>query len=54
MKKPKVQVVQSSIDGVWYIQIDTDEAFDDPILRVYLNDGLIYELPPLAVIHSCP
>jgi hypothetical protein len=43
--KPTVQVVQSELDGCWVVQIDTDPAYSEPLVRIYLNEATLHENP---------
>lgn len=56
MKKPKVDIYQSDIDGAWIVHIDTDPDGEcdhrgPKPLRVYINDGeTVYENPTHRVL----
>ncbi len=42
-----VTVVKSEADGIPVIEIDTDpEEGDTPLIRVYVNDGSVFEGVP--------
>lgn len=46
---PVFQVYRSEIDGCIVVHIDTQDIPEDqrgPIIRVYVNDGVVYENPP--------
>ncbi len=49
MPKPTFQVYESEIDGVTVVNVDTGELPENkhgPIIRIYLNDAVIFENPP--------
>lgn len=46
----ELALMKSEVDGAPVLYIDTPDIAEDargPILRVYLNDGVIYENPSL-------
>jgi len=48
MPKPTFDIYQSDADGVLVVHVDTHGLSEDehgPILRIYLNDEVIYENP---------
>jgi len=49
MKEPKIEIYQSEKDNVLVVEIDTTNLPEDkqgqPIIKVYLNDGVIFENP---------
>ena len=47
-----ISVRESDADGTLVIQIDTpdiDEDINGPMIRVYLNDDVLFENPPYPV-----
>lgn len=47
--EPDADIFRSAIDGEWIVQIDTPLDGDDvPRLRVYLNDGTIWNNGPAS------
>ena len=49
---PKIEIYKSEKDNVTVVEIDTTAIPEDkvgPIIRVYLNDGVIFENPKYQI-----
>ena len=47
MSKPDITVYRSEMDGHWVVEIYTremPETNEGPVMRIYLNDGQIYNV----------
>jgi len=55
MNKPNIVIYESEKDGTTTVQIDTHNLPEDkngPIIRVYLNDSIIYENPKYPYLNK--